>query len=358
MKDIHGGNIWEASKEASVRPGELLDFSASINPLGLPAGAATAIKDAVRLVPPYPEPYAETFRESLSGFHSIPPDEILPANGSTQLIHMIPNVLRPASALIVEPAFSEYRSSLAPSGCGAEGFMLKEADGFALDLKKLARRLAKGADVLYIANPANPTGALIKKDALIEVAGMCASAGATLVVDEAFADFTEDESIKQEAGRLKNVIVLRSMTKFFAMAGLRLGFMVSNRRLVKRFSNLMPPWSVNTLASVAAVAALKDAAYQKAAARWIRTERPFLFNGLGEIPGLAPFPSAANFFMVRITRPSVTAASLKAALLKEGILVRDLSTFRCLGPQYFRVAVRKRKENAALIEALRGAVGG
>ncbi len=358
MKDIHGGDIWRVSREASKKPAEILDFSASINPLGLPPKAALAIKRSLKLVPPYPDPGSVDLREALSSFHGVRPDEVLPANGSTQLIHLIPEVLRPKAALIVEPAFSEYRASLKRSGCRAGGFLLRESEGFSLDLKRLERRLRRGYGLLYIANPANPTGALIEKEAMLAVASLCASCGTTLVVDEAFMDFAEAESIKREAARLKGVIVLRSLTKFFSMAGLRLGFMISDRRLIKMFAEALPPWSINTLAAAAAEAALKDKRYRMATWRWLDAERPFLLNGLKGIPGLKPFPSGANFFLVKITRPSVTAPLLKAALLEKGMLIRELSAFPGLGQGYFRVAVRSRRENRLLIGSLEGVLTG
>ncbi|MFQ5737188.1 MAG: threonine-phosphate decarboxylase CobD [Thermodesulfobacteriota bacterium] len=351
MKDVHGGDIWGASKEASKSPGEILDFSASINPLGLPPAAASAIKRSLGLVPPYPEPAATSLAGALASFHGVAPDELLAANGSTQLIHLIPEVLRPERALIVEPAFSEYRSALERAGCRADGLVLKEPD-FSLDMKRLASRLRKGYGVVYIANPANPTGALIGKEALLEAARLCSSVGATLVVDEAFADFVERESVKREAARAGNLIVLRSMTKFYAMAGLRLGFMVSDARTVASFSRAMPPWSVNTLAASASAAALKDTSYLKATSRWFASERAFLFDGLKGIPGLVPFPSEANFFLVKLPAKTLTAPELKAALLPRGILIRDLAAFRGLGPRYFRVSVRKRRDNEVLLSAL------
>jgi len=359
MKDIHGGNIWGASKELEKSPGEILDFSASINPLGLSPKAASAIRDSLGLVGPYPDPDSIELKQALSAHYSIDARELLPANGSTQLIYLLPEVLRPERALIVEPAFSEYASALKLSGCAIDRLVLKERDGFALDLKRLAEKLEKTpCGVVYIASPANPTGAATGRDAIIEAASICRSFRATLVVDEAFADFTDKSSVMKDAPSLGNVIVLRSLTKFFSMAGLRLGFMVSDRRTIKAFAAHMPPWSVNTLASVAALASLKDERYCRAAMRWIEAERPRLFEGLKAIPGLLPFPSDANFFLVKITGTGMTAPLLKAMLLDDGIMIRDLSSFAGLGKGYFRVAVRKREENLLLIKALKKAMAG
>jgi threonine-phosphate decarboxylase len=173
------------------------------------------------------------------------------------------------------------------------------------------------------------------------------------VVDEAFADFTEGESIKDEVLKRKNLVVLRSMTKFFGMAGLRLGFIFAHPETIERFLRFMPPWSVNTPASMAGAAALKDTEYVQKTHAWLLRERAFLLEGLTSIAGLAPYPPAANFIMVRIAGAGLTAEGLKARLLKKGILIRELGSFRGLGPGYFRVGVRERADNEALLRALR-----
>jgi len=359
MKDIHGGNIWGVSKELKKSPGEIIDFSASINPLGMSPKAAQAVKSALPLAGSYPDPDSAALKEALAARYSIGTDELLPANGSIQLIYLLPQVLRPKRALIVEPAFSEYASALKPSGCAMDRLILKERDGFALDLKALAGRLARNpADMVYIASPANPTGVATGRDALLEAASICRSAGSTLVVDEAFADFAEEESIIEEAPSLSNVIVLRSLTKFFSMAGLRLGFMVAGRRTIRAFEKQMPPWSINSLASAAAVASLADERYRRATMGWLATERPYLFDRLGKVQGLTPFASDANFFLVKIEAAGVDSLTLRARLLEDGIMIRELSAFRGLGKGFFRVAIRGRKENMRLIRSLKRAMAG
>lgn len=352
MKDVHGGDIWGASKRAGLSPEKILDFSSSLNPFGLPKKAASAIKDGLRYASPYPDPASFSLRQALSVFHSIDPGQIVPGNGSTELIYALPRVLRLKRALIAEPAFSEYRRSLELAGCRTESLVLREEDGFGFDLDRFSRKIKKGYGAVFVANPANPTGALLEKDTIIEAARLCKKAGAWLVVDEAFIDFREEGSVKSFAGKEKNLIVLRSMTKFYSMAGLRLGFLITGKGAAERFRKSMLPWSVNTLAACAAMGALKDSAYIRKTLGWLGPERVFLSNALSGL-GLKVFPSSANFLMAKTSLNQPLAIEIRERLFGRGILIRDLSAFKGLGQRYLRVAVRTRQENRALISALR-----
>jgi threonine-phosphate decarboxylase len=358
MTEAHGGDIWAAARSAGIAPGDLVDFSASINPLGMSRKAVRAVQDSLgHIVSAYPDPASVELTGALSKYHALPPGNILPGNGSTEFISLIPRVLNPKNALIVEPAFSEYRKALRLSGVRVTSYTLKEVDGFMPDIKRLKAELESGGhDLLYIANPANPTGAAIERDKLAELAGACAFSSTMLVVDEAFCDFAEELSVKEEVLRHDNLIVLRSMTKFFAMAGLRLGLIFAHQKTIARFREHKPPWSVNTPAGAAAVASLKDAAYMQRTFRLVERERRFLTKKISKIKGVKLFPTAANFFMLKITDPNLPARVLKERLLKEGILIRDLSDFHGLGPAYLRIAVRTRRENKLLLDALSSAL--
>ncbi|MEK6759922.1 MAG: threonine-phosphate decarboxylase CobD [Deltaproteobacteria bacterium] len=356
MKDVHGGNIWEASARAGLALDEIIDFSASINPLGIARSAADAVKSGLSLTGPYPDPDSKALVAAISEGHGVEVPHILAGNGSTEFIFLLPRILKPKKALIAEPAFSEYRAALSLGGCRVDSVTARRSAGFSLDLSRLDVMLKCGYDIFILANPANPTGVVLEKQAVLEVARLCARHSTTLVVDEAFADFCEGVSIKAEAGRLKNTIVLRSMTKFFSMAGLRLGFMVSNPRLIKAFAKEKPPWSVNTLASLAGAAALRDNRYAEKTLRWLSIERPALFEGMRAIKGITPYPSAANYIMARIERPQIDAPALRDALFRKKILIRELAAFRGLGRSYLRVAVRSAVDNRLLIEAMKEAL--
>jgi threonine-phosphate decarboxylase len=352
VKDTHGGDIWSASRRTGVLPHKIIDFSANINPLGLSPMAREAVKEALGLIGAYPDPEARLLKEALAAYHGLSKNRILTANGSTELIYLIPRVFAPERALVVEPSFSEYRASLVSSGCRVESFLTVEDESFTLNGERLALRLKKGYDLLYIANPSSPTGALIEKSLLVWLAGECRKYGTVLMVDEAFADFTDQESIKKEAPELRGVIVLRSMTKFFSMAGLRLGYLVAEKDLIKRFTRVIPPWSVNTLAIAAGASTLRDTSYMERTLNWFEDEKAFMFRELGKFRSLKVFPSSANFFLVKLLTEAITGSYLKDILIGRGILIRELSAVRGLGDRFFRVALLTRKHNELLLDAL------
>lgn len=347
----HGGNIWQVGRRCNIRPEEVIDFSSNINPLGLSPKAKARIKDTLHLVHAYPEPDGDQLREELARFHSLPCENILVGNGSTEFIYLIPQAFKAGKALVIEPGFSEYRNPLVLAGCRGDTFLTREDNDFIPDITGLTRSLKKGYDLLYLSNPANPTGVLLSKDEVLEIAGVCRRYGTVLVIDEAFIDFVEATSIKREATTMDNIIVLRSMTKFFAMAGLRLGYVISSGGIIRMMEGFRPPWSVNTMAIVAGVEALRDRNYIMETLDWFMCERPFLFEGLKATPGLRPYPSAANFFLVRILS-GLTSSVLQEAFLRRGILVRDCSSFRGLGDTFFRVSIKKREENEILLKGL------
>ncbi|MBI4950199.1 MAG: threonine-phosphate decarboxylase [Deltaproteobacteria bacterium] len=352
----HGGNIWEAAKRLGIDPLNIIDFSASINPFGPSKKALNALRSSLSLIPPYPDPDSQGLKRALSARHGVPEGAILPANGSTELIHLIPRVFRPKKALIVGPAFSEYGRALKLGGAKVAEFVLDWRDAFRLDEKRLERRV-EGSDMVFIGNPSNPAGASLSREEVLSVAALCGKKGAILVVDEAFADFAEDVCIIKDAPSLRNVIALRSMTKFYSMAGLRLGFAVASVPVIEKMGKHIPPWSVNTLASVAAIASLTDARYIERTSKWAVAEREFLSSSLERLRCLRVFPSSANFIMALIEAGALDAAGLKKRLIKKGLLIRDLGDFAGLGKAFFRVSLKKRVDNAALLSELSAIFG-
>lgn len=353
LNHTHGGNINEISKRYDLRPEDVIDFSASINPMGMSHLAKKGITDHLNTVLHYPEQFADTLASEIAKFHDIPERCVLPGNGSTELIYLIPRVFKPRKALMVIPTFSEYRNALELVGCNTDTFLLSEDNGFNLEVERLIGALEGRCDILYICNPGNPTGALVSKDAILGIVDKASSYGILCIVDEAFIDFTEDESVKKAAIERTNLIVLRSMTKFFGIPGMRVGFAISSKENIDRMMVYKEPWSINSLGSIAAIESLKDTGYMEESRRFVEKERDYLLCTLADIQWLKPFPSVANYILLKIKNSGLDADILVDILAKKGLLIRSCASFEGLGNRFFRVAVRKRVENERLVNGLK-----
>jgi len=351
--DSHGGNIYRISRQAGLPESGLLDFSASINPLGMPRGAKAAItaslKGNAEALSHYPDPEATRLRSAIAISHGIDESRVIVANGSTELIYLIPRALRPGIVLLTSPTFSEFSRAALASGANIKHLSLKKAEGFSVNAPDFIDAM-KGADMAVLCNPNNPTGLMLEKESVLEIAAMAKRQRCVLLVDEAFMDFCPEGSVLGEENPY--LIVLRSLTKFYALAGLRLGFGYFPKALMTRMRKLKEPWSVNTLSQIAGVAALKDTPYTEKTLRLISRERRYLAESLG-IMGHRPYPSSANYLMMEVG----DAAELTSKLLGQGVAVRDCGNFRGLGSSHIRVAVRSRRDNDALLEALDRALG-
>ncbi|MBF8251409.1 MAG: Threonine-phosphate decarboxylase [Deltaproteobacteria bacterium] len=352
INHTHGGNIREVARRYGLRPEDIIDFSASINPLGMSERARKAVVERIDSVLHYPEQFAESLTDEAARFYGVPNDCLITGNGSTELIYLVPRAFKPKKALIINPTFSEYKNALKIAGCSIDYFLMLEEDGFRLRVDPLMRVLKGRYAILYICNPGNPTGTLIPKSDILEIVDKALNHDTLCIVDEAFMDFTEEESVKREAVERSNLIVLRSMTKFFGIPGLRVGFAICNKERIGEMMVYNEPWSVNALGSIAAIEGLGDTEYIEESRRYVPKERDHLFSALNEIQGLKPFPSSANYILLKIKRDGVDADSLAAALAKEGILIRSCSSFDGLGNRFFRVAVRNREENERLVKLL------
>lgn len=349
----HGGNIKEVAGKYGIDELSIVDFSANINPLGLSDLAKEAITSAIDGVINYPDSRSSALVHALSCYHSIAEENILTGNGATELIYLIPRALKPEKALIVAPAFSEYERALRLTGCKVDHFLLKEEKGFAIDPTPLFPAMRNGYDMLWIANPSNPAGSLTPKKVIIDIAHRAADLGITLVVDEAFIDYSENESVKNEIHNFDNLIVLRSMTKFFALAGLRIGYLFGHVKIISNLKQYKEPWSLNSFGEATALASISDKTYIEESLLVIEKERNFLIKELQNIRGIKLYSPAANYILIKLNN-GMSANVLQERLLKEHhILIRDCSNYEGLDENFIRVAIRGRKDNERLVKGLK-----
>lgn len=329
---------------------DILDFSASINPLGPPPGVISALEMALGQLGHYPDPLCTHLRHALSQLHHVDPAWILVGNGSAELLTWAARELAEGERVwLVTPAFNDYGRALAAFGARVSRYPLIDSQGqFQPDLEPLVTRVRSPMGVI-LNNPHNPTGHLWSQSALMPFL----DSGALVVVDEAFMDFLppdQDQSLISLLDRYANLIILRSLTKFYALAGLRIGYALGHPDRLARWQHWRDPWSVNSLALVAGVGSLGDRQFQEQTWAWLGSAREQLFAGMANYGALTPWPSAANFLLVENL---VSTSQLQRDLLtRHRILIRDCLSFPELGDRYFRVAVRSVAENERLLAAL------
>ncbi len=346
----HGGNLAWAAALAGCSPDAILDFSASISPLGPPNSAIAAIKSQLGNLKHYPDPNYSELRLALSHFHQLPPEWILPGNGSAELLTLVGRELAQlAATILITPAFGDYYRTLAAYNANVLEFPLSLVTGhWSLVIDKRQRTKDKG---LLLNNPHNPTGKIFSRDSILPYLEQFA----LVVVDEAFMDFVppdDEQSLIPVVQEYANLVILRSLTKFYSLPGLRLGYAIAHPDCLAKWQLWRDPWPVNTLAAAAAIAALQDTEFQQQTWAWLPPARNQLFQGLAEIPGLQPQVSAANFLLVESQE---STSQLQQQLLKHHqILIRDCLSFKELGDRFFRVAVREESDNQRLLTALSG----
>lgn len=349
----HGGNLIWAATVAGCSPHAILDFSASINPLGPPAIAIAAIQTHLQDLSAYPDPQYRSLKAAIAAFHGISPDWVLPGNGAAELLTWACRELAelPGVCLPV-PAFGDYQRALKAFGAKIQPVA---SDRWNLDNSVIQPRLpARQTTGLLLNNPHNPTGKLLAKAEILPELERFA----LVIVDEAFMDFLppgKDESLIEWVKDCPNLVIVRSLTKFYSLPGLRLGYAIAHPGRLQRWQQWRDPWSVNALAAAVGEVVLQDLGFQQQTWDWLETAKPKLFTGLTNLPGLQPLPGAANFLLVG-SEYSVTW--LQTELLKRHqILIRDCLSFAELGDRYFRVAIRTEAENQQLLEGLADVIG-
>ena len=364
-KNPHGG-----ATEKSI-----IDFSASVNPLGAPASVIEAAKEALEEIDRYPDPYAEDLVKAIATYEGVPSDYIICGNGASEIIYSYCAAQRPKTTLEIAPAFSEYEEAVRVSGGEMLRYTCKASD------------LAEGCDfvpsddffdclsevepsTVFLCNPNNPTGKLYPKEFIEKVLRESRKLGACVFIDECFMDLSEGMwSSKEFLKDYPNLFILKAFTKTFALPGLRLGYgLCSDENLLAKMSEITPPWNISSVAQAAGVAAVREAEHIKNAKELIGTEREFLTKELSTL-GFKVSSSDANFILFYDSRATHGAGGteqpnredggkgpadidLRTRLLEKGIAIRDCSNFPGLGRGWYRIAIRNHEDNQKLIDAL------
>ncbi len=341
----HGGDI---ETEKAYYSGELLDFSANINPLGMPSAVIRAAQDAILDAEQYPDPLCRKLRLAIARKEGLLPGHVLCGNGAADLIYRLALALQPKRGMVLAPTFSEYEEALKMTGCQVVHHRLSAANDFDLT-EEILGHLTEDLDLLWLCNPNNPSGRLIDGALMDKILDRCSENNIFVAVDECFLELCRDgKPLTQRILEMPNLFLLRAFTKGFAIPGLRLGYgLCGDPALLDRMALCGPPWAVSVPAMAAGLAALEEDGFLEKSRAYIAEERDWLLAALGRL-GLWVCEGAANYLLLRTSQ----GQDLRDALRSQGILIRGCGNYEGLDQSFFRVAVRRHEDNERLIEAL------
>lgn len=342
-KFAHGGDIYSETKN-------WLDFSANINPLGLSDTVKRAITENINNIVNYPDPKNRELIEVFARNYEVPKENIIIGNGASELIYLFFSVMRFKKVLIVAPSFSDYERAATAAGSEIEFIYLKSSDDFSFPLEKIKKR-AEDFDAIVLGNPNNPTGTLIKAE---DILNLNQNTDAFMFIDESFMDFIEnkkDYEMLNFAAKSNRMFVIRSLTKFYAIPGLRLGFGVASESLIQKLSAAKDVWSVNLLAAKAGTAAVEDENYKINTLLWLKSEQEFLTKNLNSL-NIKHYKPAANFILCEFENENISR-KIREGLKAKDILVRNCENFSGLNAKFIRIAIKSREDNEKLIKNLK-----
>ncbi len=346
----HGGDIYSGASPL----GRWLDYSANINPLGMADSVKNSIMASIDGLVHYPDPQGRELKQAISAHYNIPVENIILGNGAAELFYMYFHTMRPGKVLLPVPSFSEYEKAARCCGAQVDYFFLKEEENFQVNLFQLAESMA-GYDALILGNPNNPTGQLLEAGDLEQFIAKAQELKVQVIVDESFLDFLADRekyAVDTLVRQYDNLLVVTSLTKFFAIPGLRLGFGLAPADMVEKLEFHKDVWNVNSLAQAAGKAALADREFMARTISHTAETVAEMTEALGRIQNIKVFPSSVNFVLLDIADSGMSSGELTAAMRKKGILIRDCSSYPGLGNTFVRLAIRGREENCQVLHAL------
>lgn len=350
MVKKHGGNVYAFSKKTGFLVDDIIDFSANINPLGMSTLIKASLDDILKGAIHYPDPNYKALLTAVSKHENVSEDQIVLGNGAIECIFLLAEHLDKKHVHIQAPTFIEYERAFKKYNKEVSYDYLNKKD-FYNSAEMILRNTPETVDVMVICNPNNPTGALIEKSEMIKLLSETKKRQITLIVDEAFIDFSDDEtaySMVDQINKADHLIILKSLTKFYGIPGLRLGyFMTSSSDLVNSVKENRIPWAINSIVERAGILSLSDKAYIRQTKEYMISERKWLIERFAKLDRIKVYPSQGNYVFFKSER-----MTLNLDLEPFGIMIRNCENYEGLSSGYYRVAVKKREENVKLLEAL------
>ena len=352
----HGGNIYEIERRKGIARADLIDYSANINPLGVPEELKELIINQITALVNYPDPEYTELKQAIESFYRLDKEDIILGNGAAEVIHSFIRVIKPRKALLIQPSFSEYRNALEYVGAEIKEYYLKEEKDFQLDIKDLLENIADDIQLLIICNPNNPTSTLITRANMKKLVEFCCSKNVYIMIDEAFMDFVDKDgaiTLIEEYRRYNRLFVVRAFTKFFGIPGLRLGFGVCcNNRLIEDMKKASLPWNINTFASGFGIMLRDNNRYVADTYTWLEAEREWFAGELNKLRGVKIYEPSANFILIKLLGEKTNTEVLRERLLNYKIMIRECKNFHGLDDSFFRIAIKDRATNLYFLDAL------
>lgn len=353
---FHGSDIEKICEVYHLDPKNIIKFGANVNPLGLSENVKQQLASRLDILSSYPDRDYTTLRNTISEYCNVPAEFILPGNGSSELIALLIQERNPKHTLILGPTYSEYSRELSFSGSTQEYYHLREEDNFVLNVDDLCQTLEGNYDFLIICNPNNPTSSALTREDLQKLLTFCAEKNIFVMIDETYVEFAPDISEITAVTLTKeftNLMILRGVSKFYAAPGMRLGYGITgNLDFLKKMKEKQIPWSLNSLGALAGELMLQDKDYIHRTRELILSERTRLLQALAEIPTYKTYPAYANFILLKIQKPVLTSYDVFDACIRQGLMIRDCSSFECLDGEYIRFCIMNLEDNTRLLNIL------
>ncbi len=357
---LHGGDLDAVSRTYHIERKEIWDFSGNINPFGISPKTREALKENIDLISTYPDRNYLSLREAAAKYSQTLPEHIIVGNGSTELIAMAINSLKPKKALVIGPTYSEYEREIVLLGGTCDYYPLKEAESFILSPEDLISTLTSGYTMLILCNPNNPTGTGVTADHLRQILEAAKRLGVFTMVDETYIEFCDDPALYTAVPLTKefdNLMIIRGISKFFSAPGLRFGYSICQNEVIKAsVTKLQNPWSINSLAAFSAEIMFTDKDYIQKTHRLISAERNRIYAELSQLKSLHVFKPIANFVLIKLLKDSISSFDLTHELIKDRILIRDASSFPFLSDRYIRFCFLKPEQNDILLLKLKNLI--
>ena len=370
MSKIHGGNIFQFAHEQRIEPYEVVDFSANINPLGPSQRGLDALNAQLRYISHYPDATNDDVLNAIADTYGMDKHQIIVGNGAAELLYAICRLPGYTGAFVPAPGFSEYKEALEASKIPVRDIFYRpreddngkpyfEVPYLALETFAAELKGQDGRIIVFLGNPNNPDGTLLDKDHILTVASMLKDANSLLVIDESFIDFVgndplqdNEHSMRSLVNEFDNIIVVHSLTKFYAVPGLRIGAAFTNKTLITQLQQYIPSWSVNTLAQAYTKAALNDVDYIKRTKQELNEEIAFMYNAVDAIEGITVYPPSANFILFQVNQEGITANYINEELKKYNMIVRNCDSYVGLTNHWVRIAIKDHDTNIKLVDKL------